>query len=162
MNGLTYIRQKHNISGSALAKRLAVSQPTVFEWEHGKRKIPSKQLIKLSELFDIPEKYFLEISEDEKKEIDTLYEMTIERGKTKFENQEFDRANANLKNALQKINRATKLKANNYEMFEKYISSIQSIASACNLFADVLKVYGTDSIVHDCLTVLLDSKGGET
>ena len=43
MNGLKYIREKFGLSGAALAKKLTVSQPTVFEWEHGKRKIPVDQ-----------------------------------------------------------------------------------------------------------------------
>lgn len=158
MNGLRYIREKMGLSGAALARKLTVSQPTVFEWEHGRRRIPAKQLEQLAQMFDIPKEYFNEISESKQKEIDILIEIAKQKGVTKFEDKELEQASKNLKAALQKLNKATKQKANSFETFEKYISSIQSTASVCNLFAEVLEVYNNKPLLSKILNAIIKSQ----
>lgn len=64
MNGLQFIRLQYGISEAELAKRLTVSQPTVFEWEHGKRRIPESRKKTLSEIFNIPQEYFGNLTDD--------------------------------------------------------------------------------------------------
>lgn len=49
---LKEIRRLNNITQEELSKRLAVAQPTVANWESGRREPSIKQLIKLSKILN--------------------------------------------------------------------------------------------------------------
>lgn len=66
MNGLKFIRTRCNISLSELADVLGISRQQVSAWENGIKPISEKRLSQLSEYFGIDEKFFLEISEDDR------------------------------------------------------------------------------------------------
>lgn len=66
MNGLKFIRTRCNISLSELADILGVSRQQVSAWENSMKPISQKRLSQLSKYFGIDEKYFLDISEDDK------------------------------------------------------------------------------------------------
>ena len=133
MNGLKYIREKFGLSGAALAKKLTVSQPTVFEWEHGKRKIPVDQQEKLSKMFNVPSEYFGEILESQIDEIDRCLEMNI-----------------------------LKSKANKFDVFSDYTDHLIRCSKICNQFADVLEMYGADQMLQRILTAMIFAKGDES
>lgn len=139
MNGLRFIREQSGISGAALARKLTVSQPTLFEWENGKRNIPPKQAEKLAQIFNLPVEYFGEILEDQAQTVSALIMANHQQETQNAEEQEWEQANKDLKNALRRISKSAKLKANSFDTFQDYISEIQSNASLCNLFADALE-----------------------
>lgn len=66
MNGLKFIRTRCNISLSELADILEVSRQQISAWENGVKPISQKRLSQLSKYFGVDEKYFLDISEDDK------------------------------------------------------------------------------------------------
>ena len=66
MNGLKFIRTRCNISLNELADILDVSRQQVSAWENGVEPISQKRLNQLSKYFGVDEKYFLDISEDDK------------------------------------------------------------------------------------------------
>ena len=66
MNGLKFIRTRCNISLSELADILDVSRQQVSAWENGAKPISQKRLGQLSKYFGVDEKYFMEISDDDK------------------------------------------------------------------------------------------------
>lgn len=139
MNGLRFIREQSGISGAALARKLTVSQPTLFEWENGKRNIPLKQEEKLAQIFNLPVEYFGEILEDQAQTVSALIMANHQQEIQNAEEQEWKQANKDLKDAMRRISKSAKLKANSFDTFQDYISEIQSNASLCNLFADALE-----------------------
>ena len=149
MNGLKYIREKFGLSGAALAKKLTVSQPTVFEWEHGKRKIPVDQQEKLSKMFNVPSEYFGEILESQIDEIDHEFE-------------ENEQALKQLKISLQRIGKILKSKANKFDVFSDYTDHLIRCSKICNQFADVLEMYGADQMLQRILTAMIFAKGDES
>ena len=66
MNGLKFIRTRCNISLSELAEIMDVSRQQVSAWENGVKSISEKRLQQLSKYFGVEEKYFSEISEEDK------------------------------------------------------------------------------------------------
>lgn len=66
MNGLKFIRTRCNISLSELAGIMDVSRQQVSAWENGIKPISQKRLNQLSKYFGVDERYFMEISEDDK------------------------------------------------------------------------------------------------
>jgi len=66
MNGLKFIRTRCNMSLNELADILDVSRQQVSAWENGVKTISQKRLRQLSEYFGVDEKFFLDISEDDK------------------------------------------------------------------------------------------------
>lgn len=162
MNGLNYIRKKYGLSGAALAKRLTVSQPTVFEWEHGKRKIPVEQLEKLSEMFNISSEYFGAILESQVEEIDRCLEINRCDDEIDHEFEENEQALKQLKIALQRIGKILKSKANKFAVFSDYTDHLVRCGKICNQFADVLEMYGADHILQSFLTAMICAKGDES
>lgn len=70
MIGLEYIVKENKISYREIARQVGVSPPVINDWVGGRRKIPSKRLEQLSEIFDLPEAYFLkELTASEKVDI---------------------------------------------------------------------------------------------
>lgn len=69
MNGLTYIRRQCNISIAELADILGVSRQAISSWENGRKELPDKRKTQLAEFFGIDEKYFGDISDEEKTEL---------------------------------------------------------------------------------------------
>lgn len=66
MNGLTYIRKRCNISLGELAQILGVTRQAISSWENEHKAIPSQRKKQLSDFFGIDEKYFGDISEEDK------------------------------------------------------------------------------------------------
>ena len=162
MNGLKYIREKFGLSGAALAKKLTVSQPTVFEWEHGKRKIPVDQQEKLSKMFNVPSEYFGEILESQIDEIDRCLEMSRSDDEIDHEFEENEQALKQLKISLQRIGKILKSKANKFDVFSDYTDHLIRCSKICNQFADVLEVYGADQMLQRFLTAMIFAKGDES
>ena len=69
MNGLKFIRTRCNISLSELASVLSVSRQQISTWENGVKPISQNRLSQLSKYFGVDEKYFLNISEEDKEYI---------------------------------------------------------------------------------------------
>ncbi len=161
MNGLKYIREKYGLSGTALAKKLTVSQPTVFEWEHGKRKIPVEQLEKLSEIFNVPSEYFGEILESQVEKIDNFLKVNRCDDEIDHELEENEQAVKQLKISLQRIGKILKSKANKFDVFSDYTDHLIRCSKICNQFADVLEMYGTDQMLQRFLTAMICAKGDE-
>ena len=69
MNGLKFIRTRCNISLSELASVLFVSRQQISAWENGVKPISQNRLSQLSKYFGVDEKYFLNISEEDKEYI---------------------------------------------------------------------------------------------
>ena len=155
MNGLKYIREKFGLSGAALAKKLTVSQPTVFEWEHGKRKIPVDQQEKLSKMFNVPSEYFGEILESQIDEIDRCLEMSRSDDEIDHEFEENEQALKQLKISLQRIGKILKSKANKFDVFSDYTDHLIRCSKICNQFADVLEMYGADQMLQRILTAMI-------
>lgn len=73
MIGLEYILKLYNITQQELAEKLGIKRQNIDAWIRGKRKIPQKHLLKLSEIFKLPEGYFQsELSEKDKLTIQQL------------------------------------------------------------------------------------------
>lgn len=73
MLGITYVREKNNITITELAEKLQISKQAISQWEKEIDCIPSKRLKQLSELFKVPEEYFLlEMTMINKIKIDTF------------------------------------------------------------------------------------------
>ena len=53
MNIVKQLRESRGMQQKELAVSLGVSQPTVSEWEHGKKDPSGERLIKLAELFGV-------------------------------------------------------------------------------------------------------------
>lgn len=58
MIGLEYVRKQNGDTVEALAIKLGITKSLISQWENGRKPIPSKRLIQLSELYGLPEKYF--------------------------------------------------------------------------------------------------------
>ena len=58
MIGLEYVRKQNGDTVEALATKLGITKSLISQWENGRKSIPSKRLIQLSELYGLPEKYF--------------------------------------------------------------------------------------------------------
>lgn len=58
MIGLEYVRKQNGDTVEALATKLGITKSLISQWENGRKPIPSKRLIQLSELYGLPEKYF--------------------------------------------------------------------------------------------------------
>ncbi len=162
MNGLKYIREKFGLSGAALTKKLTVSQPTVFEWEHGKRKIPVDQQEKLSKMFNVPSEYFGEILESQIDEIDRCLEMSRSDDEIDHEFEENEQALKQLKISLQRIGKILKSKANKFDVFSDYTDHLIRCSKICNQFADVWEMYGADQMLQRILTAMIFAKGDES
>ena len=162
MNGLKYIREKFGLSGAALAKKLTVSQPTVFEWEHGKRKIPVDQQEKLSKMFNVPSEYFGEILESQIDEIDRCLEMSRSDDEIDHEFEENEQALKQLKISLQRIGKILKSKANKFDVFSDYTDHLIRCSKICNQFAEVLEMYEADQMLQRILTAMIFAKGDES
>lgn len=158
MNGLKQIRSIAGLSGAALAKRLTVSQPTVFEWEHGKRRIPPEQLKRLSEIFCIPQEYFGEITEDQAKEIEVILSTNQGQNEYELELTENKEALEKLKCSVRRINDISKAKANDFNSFSAYTSHIERCAKMCDKFAEVLELYGASTLLDRCMTALINAE----
>lgn len=66
MNGLKIIRIRCNLSINDIADILGVSRQLVSAWENGKKSIPEKRSIQLSDFFGIDKNLFGEINEEQK------------------------------------------------------------------------------------------------
>lgn len=161
MNGLTFIRQTLGLSGATIARKLGVTRATVSDWEHGRRQIPNERLEMLSKTFSIPQQYFNEVTEEQIEEVKIIISVNKQEDERNFEFEEFRKATKELKSALQQINQNAQEKRNNFELFNDYVSNIERSTKLCLLFANVLRIYGTDSIVQDCLTALIQAKESE-
>ena len=64
------------MSLNELADILDVSRQQVSAWENGVKTISQKRLRQLSEYFGVDEKFFLDISEDDKEFIVSRWQMT--------------------------------------------------------------------------------------
>lgn len=72
MIGLEEIIKINNMSVTDLAKELNIARGNIYNWFNGKRNIPQKILIKLSEIFNLPEEYFVkELTEIERIKVRT-------------------------------------------------------------------------------------------
>ncbi len=160
MNGLKYIRSAVGLSGAALAKRLTVSQPTVFEWENGKRRIPPEQIKKLSSLFELPDKYFGEITNEQAAEIEILLSQREDVSENDIELEENKRALEKLKSSVRRINDISKAKANDFDSFSAYTDHISRCAKMCDTFATVMELYGASALLGRCITALINAKTG--
>lgn len=58
MIGLKYILKLYNATQQELADKLQFKRQNIDAWFQGKRNIPKKHLLQLSELFNVPEEYF--------------------------------------------------------------------------------------------------------
>lgn len=58
MIGLEYVRKQNGDTVETLATKLGLTKSLISQWENGRKPIPSKRLIQLSELYGLPEKYF--------------------------------------------------------------------------------------------------------
>jgi len=58
MIGLIYIRKLYDMSMEDVAQKLGITKQTISKWEKQKIPISDKRLRQLSNLFNIPEKYF--------------------------------------------------------------------------------------------------------
>lgn len=162
MNGLLVIRKELNLSAATLAKKLDIAKPTISQWEHGVRKIPTERIKQLSEILDIPQDYFGDITEEQVEEVKAIISVNRQEDEHNFEFEEFKQATKDLKSALQQINKNTQGKRSSFNLFSDYVSSIKSNTKLCLLFADVLKIYGTDLIIKKCLTALMQAKESES
>lgn len=66
MNGLKFIRKQCNFSLSGLADCLGVSRQIINMWENEKKEIPYRRKQQLSHFFGVDERFFGEITDDEK------------------------------------------------------------------------------------------------
>lgn len=160
MNGLKHIRSVVGLSGAALAKRLTVSQPTVFEWEHGKRRVPPEQLKRLSALFDLPEEYFGEITEEQATEIVIMLSQRKKQSEDDTEAAENKQALDALKSSVRRINDIAKAKANDFDSFPAYTDHIGRCAKMYDKFATVMEIYGASALLDRCMTALINAKTG--
>ncbi len=71
MIGLEYIRKLYGDTTSALAEKLGISNVNISHWETQKKPIPAKRLEELSQIYNIPQKFF-------SKELTRLEELKIE------------------------------------------------------------------------------------
>ena len=71
MIGLEYIRKLYRDTTSSLAEKLGISNVNISHWETQKKPIPEKRLEELSQIYDIPQKFF-------SKELTRLEELKIE------------------------------------------------------------------------------------
>ena len=156
MSGLEFIRKQLGYSGSAIAKKLSVSQPTVFEWEHGKRPIPQSRLKQLSTLFGIPEEYFGDVTNEQMEEITLIIELNRTREQQEFEDQECENARVSLKSSIKRIGNIAKSKPNKFESYEAYVSKIKSNTEICKAFADALEAYDSSIILKKILDKMVD------
>ena len=162
MNGFAYARNAMGMSAISIAKKLGVTRSAVSLWEHGKSKISSENLAQLSKMLSIPQEYFGEITEEQAQEIDLIIQCNLQEAQQDFELAEIERTNKVFKDSLLRISETAKLSTNQYNSFSDFISGTLNCSKTCNLFADVLKLYGTDSIVQDCLTALIQAKESES
>lgn len=158
MNGLKHIRSIAGLSGAALAKRLTVSQPTVFEWEHGKRRIPPEQLKRLSEIFCVPEKYFGEITEQQAQEVASILSANHTQNEYELELKENKEAMEKLKRSIRHINDVSKAKANDFDSLTSYTAHIEHSSRMCDKFAEILALYGASGILDRYMTALINAK----
>lgn len=158
MNGLLTIRKELNLSAATLAKKLDIAKPTISQWEHGVRKIPTERIKQLSEILDIPQDYFGDITEEQVEEVKAIISVNRQEDEHNFEFEEFKQATKELKSVLQQINKTAQEERGNFDFFSDYISSIKNHTKLCTLFADVMKLYGTDAIVKDLFKSLVQSR----
>ncbi|MCS7123739.1 MAG: DUF4065 domain-containing protein [Candidatus Aenigmarchaeota archaeon] len=63
------LREKFNLTQDALAKKLGISRPSISQIESGERDISSTELVKLSEIFEVPIEELLTSKKKVEKEI---------------------------------------------------------------------------------------------
>lgn len=67
---IRYLRQREGYSQQKLAEKLNIKQASVSNWESGKTKPDTKQLIALADLFDVPMDFF--IADVPRRELDSI------------------------------------------------------------------------------------------
>lgn len=61
-------RERKGLTGSAVAARLGVPQPTYSAWERGRHPVPISQLVRLTEMLDVSADYLLGLIPEELEE----------------------------------------------------------------------------------------------
>ncbi len=69
-------RNQSGLSQEAVAERVGVSWMTVLRWEHSQRAVSDDILLRLSELYDKPLRWFLTLEEGDLEEGDVRYGQT--------------------------------------------------------------------------------------
>lgn len=70
MNRIAELRKKHGISQTDLAKKFALAQNTLSQYENELRTPPTRVITEMAAFFEVTENYLLGIDSKEKKDID--------------------------------------------------------------------------------------------
>lgn len=130
----------------------------MFEWEHGKRRIPPEQLKRLSEIFCVPEEYFGEITEEQAHEVEVILSENQSQNEYEFELSENKEALEKLKRSIRHISDVSKAKANDFDSLAAYTAHIERSSKMCDKFAEILALYGASGFLDRYMTALIKAK----
>lgn len=160
MNGLQHIRKSFGMTLAALGKRMGITRQTISQWEQGTCSIPENRLKELSAIFEIPETFFGEISEDE---VDELNEIIVKL-KSDMEDSywfsQYERTMLEEQKVLSKIDYHLKGKGQKFDSFQATIDYIEKEAEKFEKFVDVVKNFAYPSIIQRILGTLMSIDTG--
>ena len=138
MNGLQYIRKAYGMSLDTLGKRMGITRQTISQWEHGTCAIPGSRLTELSQIFDIPEHLFAEITDEDKQEIDIILQVEKNKSEEASVFSQHDTALKNERNTISRIDYYLKGKGREFIEFEDLIAFIDGETAMFNRIVDVV------------------------
>ena len=151
MNGLQYIRKAYGMSLDTLGKRMGITRQTISQWEHGTCAIPGSRLTELSQIFDIPEHLFAEITDEGKQEIDVILQAEKNKSKEAFLFSQHDAALKNERNTISRIDYYLKGKGREFIEFEDLIAFIDKETAMFNKIVDIV----SDDTMHHVLYAIV-------
>jgi transcriptional regulator with XRE-family HTH domain len=158
MNGLQYIRKDFGMTLAALGKKMGVSRQTISQWEQGTCPIPDSRLKELSNIFNLPEKYFKEVSEDD---VDRLNELIVAVKSEQEESDwftQYEKALNAEKEVLSKVDGYLKGKSKKFESVQELTDFILCEAKKVDEFTELLSNYKYPTIIQRILECLIHSE----
>lgn len=163
MLGLEYILEEFGMSKAELAEKLKIDRANITMWLSGVRPIPKKHLPKLVAIFNLPENYFCEqIDKERKLEIqnvkltreyynveDTIIdELGDEVTTNRYANDSIDVIEMNnvqigYVKSLKRLQKVMNVDINNHENIGYAISEIDEHTKVINLFSEIMESQNT-------------------
>lgn len=155
MNGLQYIRKSFGMTLAALGKRMGITRQTISQWEQGTCSIPENRLKELSDIFEIPETFFGEVSEVE---IDEL-KLIIDKLKSGMEDSywfsQYENVMSEEQRVLSKIDYHLKGKGQKFDTFQANIDFVEKETRKFEKFVDLAEKFAYPSIIQRILGNLI-------
>lgn len=160
MNGLQYIRKSFGMTLAALGKRMGITRQTISQWEQGTCLIPEKRLKELSDIFEIPEAFFGEISEVEVDELKSILDKLKSDMEDSYWFSQYENVMSEEQRVLSKIDYHLKGKGQKFDTFQATIDFIGKETKKFDKFVDLAGNFAYPSIIQRILENLISIDSG--